>query len=65
MGVSSDPAKIHKLICHSHKEPHPIDKYHPLEKIEIIVVDKWFQMDNPHLYSELIGYVENGHCPMI
>ena len=64
-GVSSNQHKIDKMICHSHKPKESVDKYHPLEKIEIIIVDKWFEMDNKHLYTELLAYTEKGHCPMI
>jgi len=53
------------MICHSHKTKHVIDKYHPLEKVEVIIIDKWFQMDSPHLYDLLSVYVEGGHCPLI
>ena len=49
-GITGDPEKIERLICHSHIDPDPIDKYHPLEKIHLVIMDKWFEMDNKHLY---------------
>ena len=52
-GITSNPERIHHLICHSHKIPEPIDAYHPLEKIELVIIDKWFEFDNPHLFKEL------------